>query len=73
MVKTIQGMTRGMEERITNVKNYLSLRDINSGLAEENSYLRNRLELLSNEQDPGFHFCKRFNRQVSNTIIHRPG
>lgn len=54
MVKTIQGMTRGMEERITNVKNYLSLRDVNSGLAEENSYLRNRLELLSNEQDPGF-------------------
>jgi rod shape-determining protein MreC len=43
-----------MEERITNVKNYLSLREVNSVLAEENSYLKNRLEQFSLVQDPGF-------------------
>lgn len=54
MVKTIQGITRGMEERITNAKNYLSLREVNLGLAEENSNLKNRIEQLSNPENKGF-------------------
>lgn len=54
MVKTIQGITRGMEERITNAKNYFILREVNSDLAEENNNLKNRLEQLSVEQGTGF-------------------
>ncbi|MBP1675109.1 MAG: mreC, partial [Bacteroidetes bacterium] len=40
LVKGMKGMTRGIEERINNVSTYLSLREINSNLASENSALR---------------------------------
>lgn len=54
MVKTMQGITRRMEGRITNAKNYLSLREVNLQLAEENSALRNRLEQFNHGDAPGF-------------------
>lgn len=47
IVKTVHGITRGLEQRITNAKNYLSLREVNLKLAEENSALLNRVEKLS--------------------------
>lgn len=43
MVKAMTGITRGMNERISNARNYLNLRDINYNLASENALLKNRL------------------------------
>ncbi len=54
VVKAVHGMTRRMEERITNAKNYLSLREVNMKLAEENNTLKNRIEQLSRTADAGF-------------------
>ncbi len=44
VVRGMQGITRGIEEKITNTRSYLSLRDVNSRLARENAELKNRLE-----------------------------
>jgi rod shape-determining protein MreC len=54
MVKGMQGMTRGIEERISNVRSYLQLREINANLAEENSLLNDKLQSLSGFQDLQF-------------------
>jgi rod shape-determining protein MreC len=54
MVKSIQGVTRGMDERISNIRSYMSLREINSELASENSILRNSIELLKKREDDRF-------------------
>jgi rod shape-determining protein MreC len=50
----MQGVTRGLEERINNARSYLSLREINSNLALENSVLRNRIEQLTGKEDLKF-------------------
>jgi rod shape-determining protein MreC len=47
MVKGMQGITRGISERIDNTRTYISLREINAELASENSKLKNRIERLS--------------------------
>jgi len=44
MVKGMQGITRGISERIDNTRTYLSLREKNAELAAENSKLKNRIE-----------------------------
>ena len=54
VVKGMQGVTRGLEERIIKVRTYLSLREINSNLASENSLLRNRIEQLTRKEDLKF-------------------
>jgi rod shape-determining protein MreC len=54
VVKGIQGVTRGLEERINNARSYLSLRETNSNLARENSFLRNRVEQLTGKADLKF-------------------
>jgi rod shape-determining protein MreC len=46
VVNSIRGLTQGIEERINNTRNYLSLRDINTNLAGENIALRNSIERL---------------------------
>jgi rod shape-determining protein MreC len=54
VVKGMQGITRGLEERISNARSYLSLREINANLAAENSTLRNRIERLTGREDLKF-------------------
>jgi rod shape-determining protein MreC len=45
-VKGVRGITLAAEREITDAKNYLHLKKINSGLAAENTALRNRIERL---------------------------
>lgn len=54
IIKGTQGVTRRIEEKISNIRSYISLRDINSSLAAENSALRNTLEHYASQQDPKF-------------------
>lgn len=54
MVKGTQGVTRRMEERISNMRSFLNLREENEKLASENIILRNSLEQASGVADPGF-------------------
>jgi rod shape-determining protein MreC len=54
MVKGMQGVTKGLEERINNVRSYLNLREINSSLASENSVLKNRIEQLAGKENLNF-------------------
>jgi rod shape-determining protein MreC len=54
MVKGTQGVTRRMEERISNMRSFLNLREENEKLASENIVLRNSLEQMSGLANPGF-------------------
>lgn len=54
LVKGFQGITYGINERISNTRTYLSLRDINTELAAENSELRTKVLELSVRQTAGF-------------------
>jgi rod shape-determining protein MreC len=54
MVKGMQGITRGIDEKINNTKTYLNLREINSNLAAENTALRNSLERYAREENLKF-------------------
>jgi rod shape-determining protein MreC len=54
LVKGFQGITNGINERMTNTRTYLNLREINSELAAENSELRGRIRELSVERDADF-------------------
>jgi len=54
MVKGMQGVTRGMEERLSNVRSYLNLREINSKLASENNALRNSIERFTSQENLKF-------------------
>jgi rod shape-determining protein MreC len=54
LVRGMKGMTRGIEERMNNVRTYLSLREINSSLASENSLLRDRLDRFTRQEDLKF-------------------
>jgi hypothetical protein len=42
-----RGITRDLEERISNSKNYFNLREANRNLAEENIGLKNKLSALT--------------------------
>jgi rod shape-determining protein MreC len=42
----MRGMSQGLEEKIHNIQNYISLREINERLADENTYLRNSIDKL---------------------------
>ncbi len=54
IVKAIKGMTYGIEQRISNTRTYLSLRQINSKLADENVALRNTLGSTIRKEDLQF-------------------
>jgi rod shape-determining protein MreC len=54
IIKGVRGITRSTEERITNTRNYLRLKDINSGLSAENATLRNSIEKMIRYEDPYF-------------------
>lgn len=43
LVNGVRGITRGIEKKIYNTKSYLSLREINEGLAAENVALKNSI------------------------------
>jgi rod shape-determining protein MreC len=55
IIKGVRSITRSTEERITNTKNYLRLRDINSALSADNATLRNSIEKMISFEDPGFY------------------
>jgi rod shape-determining protein MreC len=54
VVNGIRGVTVGIEEKMTNVRNYLSLREINISLASENAVLKNSIERLSSKENSLF-------------------
>jgi rod shape-determining protein MreC len=54
IVKGIRGVTRGMEEKISNTRSYFHLKEINQELAQENAYLKSTLEKLNNKEDQLF-------------------
>lgn len=55
MVKSAQAVTRGIEERLSNLRSYLNLRNINSNLAAENDALRNTIQRFVKREDLIFH------------------
>jgi rod shape-determining protein MreC len=54
LVKAINSVTFGLEKRITNVRAYLRLNEINASLANENSLLKNEIEKLRREENTVF-------------------
>jgi rod shape-determining protein MreC len=54
IVKSINSLTYGLEKRITGIRDYIRLNEINSSLAIENSNLKNEIEKLERESSPGF-------------------
>jgi rod shape-determining protein MreC len=54
IVKGLLGLTRGIEEKINNSRNYLNLREINSNLASENTSLKNSIERLAKKENLHF-------------------
>lgn len=53
-VNGVRGITRVMEKKIANAKNYLSLREINANLAQENVALRNSIERMLKKENQLF-------------------
>lgn len=56
ILKGVKGITRVFDERITNAKNYLKLRDINTILSVENADLINRLAMREREDSAIFFY-----------------
>lgn len=54
IVNGMRGISRGVEAKITNTRNYLILREINENLAAENIALRNRVDRLIKREDSLF-------------------
>lgn len=54
IIKGIRGLTRGVEEKISNTSSYFHLREINQELSEENAYLKSALEKLENKEEQLF-------------------
>ena len=52
--KGVRGIARGIDQRISNTKNYLNLRDINSALSIENADLQTRLAKTMLKDSTGF-------------------
>jgi rod shape-determining protein MreC len=51
IVKGTRGITIGIEKRISNVKSFFRLREMNQFLVSENNMLKNRIEKLTKKQD----------------------
>jgi rod shape-determining protein MreC len=56
----VRGLTRGINERIENARDYLNLRDINKNLASENIALMNSIGRLVRKENSLFFFSLRF-------------
>ena len=54
IVNGMRGLTHGVETKLNNTRNYLSLRDINETLAAENIALRNSIERLVRRENSLF-------------------
>jgi rod shape-determining protein MreC len=54
VVNSIRGVTLGIEERMTNIRNYLILKDINVSLASENTALKNTIERMTRKDNSLF-------------------
>ncbi len=54
ITKGVRGLTRRFEEKITNVRDYLILRDINTRLAIDNAALRNEMERMTGKDSTLF-------------------
>jgi len=63
-VKGLRGLTRGIEERMSNVRSYFNLRDINESLAAENTALKNSIERLVRNEEVLFF-------SVSDSVYHQ--
>ena len=57
LVNSVRGMTRGIEKKIYNTRSYLSLREINEKLAEENIALKNTIGQMAKNGKFTFFFC----------------
>jgi rod shape-determining protein MreC len=64
IIKGVRGITRGIEQRISNTRSYFRLREINQELASENISLKNTLEQLTGKEEKLFF-------SVSDTIYHQ--
>jgi rod shape-determining protein MreC len=73
VIKGVRGITRSTEERITNTRNYLRLRETNSSLSSENANLRNSIEKMVMIEDPGFFMVsdtvKNLNYEFTSAIL----
>jgi rod shape-determining protein MreC len=70
VVNSLRGLTRGIEVRINNTRNYLSLREINENLAAENIALRNSIERLVRKESS--HFVSVSDSVFSQQYVHTP-
>lgn len=52
VVRGIQGITNGIEEKISNIRSYFHLREINQALALENALIKNKIEHLVTKENP---------------------
>jgi rod shape-determining protein MreC len=64
VVNGIRGLMVGIEEKMTNVRNYLNLREMNVNLATENTALKNSVERLSRKDNLLYY-------SVSDSIFHQ--
>lgn len=51
VIRGIRGVTRGIEEHVSNTRSYFRLRDISQALALENASLKNTIEQLGKKED----------------------
>ena len=54
VVNSMRWVTHGVETKLSDVKNYLNLREINENLAIENTTLRNSINRILRNDDSGF-------------------
>jgi rod shape-determining protein MreC len=64
VVRGVQGITNGVEEKISNTRSYFHLREINQALALENALLKNKIEHLVTKENSLFY-------SVSDTIYQQ--
>lgn len=64
IIKGVRGITRGIEERVSNTRSYFRLRDISQTLAFENASLKNAIEKLGKKEDINF-------LAVSDSVYHQ--
>jgi rod shape-determining protein MreC len=66
---SIRGISNSIEEKISNTRSYLSLREVNNALAVENVALKNRIERLERAENSVFSLVTDsiFNQQYTHT------
>ncbi len=51
VVKGVRGVTRGVEQKVSGIRSYFRLREINQELADENAALKRTLESMKNKEE----------------------